>query len=115
MRGIGSTIRIWGCVAALLVLGGTGGCQSGAPRRVASTEPGLNTDGTTVAETTPPAANQVSWIDRHPLFYKPREYFDSSGNNTIVKTASATFIGIPAGIVGEVRQVLTGSPNGTRY
>ena len=66
-------------------------------------------------DATPPAASQVSWIDRHPLFYKPREYFDSSGNNTIVKTASATFIGIPVGLVGEVRQVLTGSPNGTKY
>ena len=115
MRGTHSTIRIWGLVAALVVLGGTGGCRSGAPRRVASSEPGLSSDGSTIADATSSGASQVSWVDRHPLFYKPREYFDSSGNNTLVKTASATFIGIPVGVIGEVRQVFTGSATAPKY
>ncbi len=114
MRGIRSTARFRALAAALVVLGGTAGCQTGGPRRVATAEPGLTGEGSTVVGTAP-GTTQVSWIDRHPLFYKPREYYDSSGNNTIVKTASATLIGVLVGFVGEVRQVLTGSPGGTKY
>jgi hypothetical protein len=57
----------------------------------------------------------VSFVDRHPLFSKPREYWDSSGDKKIVKAAAATFIGVPAGFVGEVRQIFVGAPAEPRY
>jgi hypothetical protein len=94
------------------------GCQSGAPRRVASAEPGLSPPaepGATVVEAHPPSAPTVTWVDRHPLFSKPRDYYESSGNNKVVKTAAATVIGIPAGIVGELRQIVVGAPTAPAY
>jgi hypothetical protein len=93
------------------------GCQSGAPRRVA-TEPSLSgplDPGTTVVEAKPVHPSQsVTWVDRHPLFYKPRDYYESSGNNVVVKTAAATVIGVPAGIFGELKQIVVGTPTEPR-
>ncbi|MDR3636434.1 MAG: hypothetical protein P4L84_21705 [Isosphaeraceae bacterium] len=91
------------------------GCHSGPPSRsLASAEPGLSTSdsGTAVAAT--PPARTVTWVDRHPLFYKPRDYYESSGNNTIVKTAAATVVGIPVGIFGELKQIVVGAPSELR-
>jgi hypothetical protein len=87
------------------------GCQAGQSRRaaVAAAEPGLNGTGDpapSVVEVAP--ARPPTFADRHPLFTKPREYYDSSGNNKVVKAAAATMIGIPAGIVGELRQIVSG-------
>jgi hypothetical protein len=52
----------------------------------------------------------ASFTDRHPLFTKPRQYWESSGDNKIVKVARTTFIGVPAGVVGEVKQIFVGAP-----
>ena len=74
------------------------------------TEPPLTTstaDGSTIA-VAPPAAQSVSFVDRHPLFYKPKEYYETTGSGKIGKTAAATFIGVPAGIIGELRQIVVG-------
>ena len=57
----------------------------------------------------------VGFADRHPLFMKPRQYWESSGDNKIVKAAAATFIGVPAGFVGEVKQIFVGAPPEGRY
>ena len=92
------------------------GCQSGPrSRSLASAEPSLSSpdSGTTVAAT--PPARTVTWVDRHPLFYKPRDYYESSGNNTVVKAAAATVVGIPVGIFGELKQIVVGAPSDTRY
>lgn len=103
-------------LAAGVLLASTG-CQSAPksqsvasaePRLVAPTEP-----GGTVVETHPPKT--VTWADRHPLFTKPREYYDTSGSNKAVKVAAATVIGIPAGILGELKQIVVGSPAQPRY
>jgi hypothetical protein len=51
----------------------------------------------------------LSFIDRHPLLSKPREYYEDTDYNPIVKTAAAVVIGVPAGIVGEVRQMVAGA------
>ncbi len=51
----------------------------------------------------------VTYVDRHPLFSKPRQYWESSGDNKIVKTAAATFVGVPAGIYGELKQIVVGT------
>ena len=106
--------RRWSAVA-LLALGA--GCHSSpTPRPIASAEPSLTAPtepGSTIVQTQPP--HELTWVDRHPLFTKPREYYDSSGSNRVVKTAAATVIGIPAGIVGELRQIVVGNPPQPRY
>jgi hypothetical protein len=66
-----------------------------------------------IVQTQPP--HEMTWVDRHPLFTKPREYYDSSGSNKVVKTAAATVIGIPAGIFGELKQIVVGTPAQPRY
>jgi hypothetical protein len=93
-------------MAALL---GATGCQSGMPpkRAMASGEPELG--GGIVTE------KPTSIVDRHPLLYKPKELYETSGNNTLVKVAGATFVGVPMGIVGEVKQIFVGAPPKTTY
>ncbi len=51
---------------------------------------------------------------RHPLFYKPHDYYTKTNSNALVKAGAATFVGVPAGVVGEVKQLVTGKP-GVRY
>jgi hypothetical protein len=78
---------------------------------VASAEPALNPPagpGSLVVEAPPPKS--ITWVDRHPLFSRPREYYEKSGKNKVAKVAAATVIGVPAGIVGEIRQVVVGRP-----
>jgi hypothetical protein len=97
------------------------GCQSPAPRRtVVTPEPPLSgavdrdaavADGTA----TPQPARTVSWVDRHPLFSKPRDYWETSGENKVVKAAAATFVGVPVGFYGEVKQIIVGAPVDGRY
>ncbi|OJW26320.1 MAG: hypothetical protein BGO49_27265 [Planctomycetales bacterium 71-10] len=91
----------------------TAGCH-GAGRRRGTTvvdEPaisGLDAEDKAFLGSTATPTETV--VDRHPLLSKPREYWENSGDNKIVKGAAATFVGVPAGIVGEVRQIFTGRP-----
>jgi hypothetical protein len=99
------------------------GCQSAGTKRpstVISPAPAVGEAGNLEGEsadrtvsTTPPRT--VTFADRHPLFKKPREYWDSSGDKKIVKAAAATFIGVPAGFVGEVKQIIVGAPPEPRF
>jgi hypothetical protein len=112
----------WLAVGVLtLVTGLVSGCRSaGTKSTVISQEPGL-TDAagsdSRVAEGTVQAAptRTTAFAARHPLFMKPRQYWESSGDNKIVKAAAATFIGVPAGFVGEVKQIIVGAPPEVRY
>ena len=97
------------------------GCKSsGTKPAVVAQEPGL-TDATEpdtkVAEGTIQATpvKTVGFADRHPLFVKPRQYWETSGDNRIVKAAAATFIGVPVGFVGEVKQIFVGAPPQVPY
>jgi hypothetical protein len=94
----------------------TAGCQgTGSKRTAAAPEPALSgalDPGGTLAESRP--ARTVTYVDRHPLFSKPRDYWESSGDNKIVKAAAATFVGVPVGIFGEVKQIVVGTPPETR-
>ena len=107
----------------LTVYGLSSGCQTSGPRKpVVTTEPGLassvDKDGTVVVNdgTSQAApARTVTWVDRHPLFSKPRDYWDTSGDNKVVKAAAATFVGVPVGMFGEVKQIVTGVPQEPRY
>ena len=108
----------WFAIALLLtVYGVSSGCQSpGGPRTVVSPEPSISgvVDGDGTRVTTTPAKT-VTFVDRHPLFSKPREYWDTSGNNKVVKAAAATFVGVPAGLYGEAKQIIVGAPAEVKY
>jgi hypothetical protein len=76
----------------------------------ASAEPGLDpgvTDGAVIGGAAP--TTTVTWIDRHPLFSKPRDVYEgTASNNKLVKGAAATIVGVPVGVVGEVKQIIVG-------
>lgn len=111
-------VRLLTVVGVALVVGS--GCQGMAARRkVVVKEPALASPdgvGSTVIEEDP--ADQLavappmtdSIVENHPLLSRPRDYYESSGNNKIVKTAAAVVVGVPAGIVGELRQIVRGRP-----
>ncbi len=83
------------------------GCQGTRSRKgMVAAEPALSVDGETVVDAAPPKS--MTWVDRHPLFSQPREYYQSTNRNVVVKTAAATVIGIPAGFIGEVKQIVVG-------
>ncbi len=98
------------------------GCRSGGSttRTTVSPEPGLagpvgGSDVVVDGSPTTPPAKTVTVVDRHPLFSKPREYWDTSGDNKIVKAAAATFVGVPVGFYGEMKQIIVGTPPEPKY
>ena len=105
----------------LIVVGICAGCQGvGRPRTVVTPEPSLSgaVEGdTTVADGTHTVtpAKTYTVVDRHPLFSKPRDYWETSGDNKVVKAAAATFVGVPVGIYGEFKQIIVGAPPEPRY
>jgi hypothetical protein len=105
-------------VLLLLAASASTGCKGGHhKRRYAYPEPAPCASpvegGTPVVEG--PMLRPLSFIDRHPLFSKPREYYEDTDNNPIVKTAAAVVIGVPAGIVGEVKQIVAGPKPTSKY
>src|SRR4051794_27846304 len=101
----------WMIVALAATLAAPG-CSTPSKRTLASTEPGLSTSpgdsGVVVADRGKPVAGET-FVDRHPLLSKPREYYESSGNNKVTKTAAAAVLGVPAGIYGEIKQIVVGT------
>ena len=97
-----------------LVIAAVSGCAGGGGpgRRVVVAEPGAALPGEedTVVVAPPPKAQGVTFVDRHPLLSKPRDYYENSGNNKFVKTMAAGVVGVPAGIVGELKQIVVGRP-----
>jgi hypothetical protein len=111
----------WLAMSVVAFAAGFGtGCQTvSTPKTstVVAPEPALADADKAVPEKTveAPPEKTVTFADRHPLFSKPREYWETSGNNKIVKAAAATFIGVPAGFIGEVKQIIVGAPPETRF
>ena len=85
------------------------GCarNKGKPSYVAS-EPGLDMGGGTVVQSGPVV--KTGFASRHPLFYKPGQVYHNMGHGPITKTSAAVFVGVPAGVVGEVKQIVVGQP-----
>jgi hypothetical protein len=116
-------VQHWFAISLIVVLYGvTLGCQSPGPRKtIVTPEPAVSSavDGnsTVTADGTHEVApaKTVSWVDRHPLFSKPRDYWDTSGDNKVVKAAAATFVGVPVGFYGEVKQIIVGTTPEVRY
>jgi hypothetical protein len=91
------------------------GCTGGPSKRtLASSEPALISGDPDVAivDRAKPAPTTVSAVDRHPLLSKPKQYYDDTNSNKVAKTAAAAFIGVPAGIYGELKQIVVGVPPG---
>ena len=99
---------------SVLILTGAG-CQASGSKRPSAPEPGLtmgpDSNGAAVEA---PQAKAVTFVDRHPLLAKPREYWENAGDNKIVKAGAATLIGVPAGIYGELKQIVVGTTPQTR-
>lgn len=119
MRGIR-----WVSMASMIVsVGLLAGCQTAGTKRpatVVSPAPAVSdataADGVASEKAIATApVSTVSFADRHPLFTKPKQYWETSGDNKIVKAAAATFIGVPVGFVGEVKQIFVGVPPEARY
>ena len=119
----GSYRTAWVLLAGLIESAAGSGCHGttkrAEPGLAPSSEPTLGAPiepGATVAPGGTASASGVTWVDRHPLFSKPREWYETtSSNSKIVKGVAAAVIGIPAGVLGEMKQIVTGSPSAPRY
>ncbi len=104
-------------VLVLSALALIAGCHGSGSRRASAPEPALsgaldqNTAGP-IVDSAP--SKTVTYVDRHPMFSKPRDYWENSGDNKVVKAAAATFVGVPAGIYGEMKQIVVGTPSTNR-
>jgi hypothetical protein len=107
--------RWLGALGLSVLLLTVGGCRGSGSRRASAPEPGLSgalDSGGNVAET--PPAKTITYVDRHPIFSKPRDYWENAGDNKIVKAGAATFIGVPSGIYNEMKQIVVGTQPETR-
>jgi hypothetical protein len=113
--------RVFAIGLLVCAFGMSSGCKSNSSstRTVVSPEPSISSaagsDSVIVEGNPPPPVKTVGVVDRHPLFSKPRDYWESSGDNKIVKAAAATFVGVPVGMYGEVKQIIVGAPPATSY
>jgi hypothetical protein len=53
---------------------------------------------------------QASGVDRHPLLAAPRDMYNNTNSNKLVKVGAATIVGVPMGVYGEVKQIFVGVP-----
>ncbi|GIW88550.1 MAG: hypothetical protein KatS3mg108_2874 [Isosphaeraceae bacterium] len=53
-------------------------------------------------------APRTSFVDRHPLLFKPRNVYHKTGHHAVVKVLAATAVGVPVGLVCEVAQIVNG-------
>ncbi|WP_435009626.1 hypothetical protein P12x_000883 [Tundrisphaera lichenicola] len=101
-------------VAPLLVALVASGCGGPAKRSLTSNEPALSAipgdSGVAIVDRAKPVLAPETFVDRHPLFSKPRQYYENTGTNKVTKTAAAAVLGVPAGIYGELKQIVVGAP-----
>jgi hypothetical protein len=67
----------------------------------------IGPDGT-IVEGAPVVATKTAFVDRHPLLYKPRDVFHTTGHGPIIKTMAAGVVGVPTGMACEVGQIFKG-------
>jgi hypothetical protein len=51
---------------------------------------------------------EKGFVDRHPLFAAPRNYYRDSSDSFVVKVLAGTFVGVPVGIARESWQIVYG-------
>lgn len=62
-----------------------------------------------------PVVRKATFVDRHPLLSRPRDVYHNTGHGPIIKTTAATFVGVPVGVVHEVKQIVCGIPPASKY
>ncbi len=113
--------RLFAIGLIVCAYGMSSGCKTpSTSRTIVEPEPGVASaagSNGAIVNGGPPATpvKTVSVVDRHPLFSKPRDYWETSGDNKIVKAAAATFVGVPVGVFGEVKQIIVGAPPEAHY
>lgn len=87
----------------------------GPPPVSATAEYGVPTDAQATAPTPDALAYQPvdmppekGFVDRHPLFSAPRNYYRDSSSNPVMKVLAGTFVGVPVGVVRESKQIVYG-------
>ena len=85
------------------------GCHHGFQRRAALQDSEIaSADGFDSGQIV--TGPRVSFVDRHPLLSKPVEWYERGGPNPILGTLAGAVVGVPAGVLGEVRQIIVGCP-----
>lgn len=114
MRGLQRKARTW--MSVTIATAALAGCHGYGPKRVAVAEPGLTGPveaGTAVVDGG--TVGRLTWFERHPLFARPAEIYHTTPHGVIVKTAAAAVVGIPVGVVHEIKQIVVGAPPDTHY
>lgn len=108
-----STRKRWILLVVLLAFSATGCHRKQFVRNQSiSMNPPLVSTNPMMSDPMMGAPRGVTFVDRHPMLRKPVEYYESSGPSSVRKVAAATFIGVPAGLLGEMRQIVVGCPPG---
>lgn len=96
--------------AILLTVASVAGCQGGLNRRSSfAADPVVIDDGASGGSAFDAAPRRVTWVQRHPLFFQPVEWYQRA-NNPVVGVIQGAVIGVPVGVVGEARQIIVGCP-----
>ena len=104
-------------IAAAFCLIYSSGCAKNKNLMVENNRPiiegasSMSGSGSTVVVNKPVGSR---FVDRHPVLWKPGEYYSTTDGNMVVRGARATFVGIPAGFVGEFKQAFKGVPKTIR-
>ena len=85
------------------------GCAHKVHRSYAVSESAIDLGTGTSGPITHATAKKI-WVNSHPLLYKPGMVFHNTGHGPITKTSAAVFLGVPAGVIGEVKQIVAGIP-----
>ncbi len=106
--------RVVRAAAASLLLVATAGCSltgsHHAPIATQAVSPIVTGPGDVVIGGPALDARPVTFVDRHPLLRTPVEFYHKTNAGCVGKTAAATFLGVPAGVVLEVGQIIAGCP-----
>src|SRR4029078_8269030 len=98
------TRRLGGVGIAIFILT-VAGCRGAGSKVASAPEPALSGAlGSNGAVAEAPPARTITYVDRHPILSKPREYWDNAGDNKIVKAGAATLIAVPSGSYNEMKQ-----------
>ena len=103
------TLRMIRLGLAILAALSATGCYGGGFTRggVVASDPALVAVDPGVA-----SPRRATFVDRHPLLRTPVEVYESHGSKPVCKAAAAAVIGVPLGVVGEIRQIIVGCPPG---
>jgi hypothetical protein len=107
----GRTVWMTALLLGVATFVGAGCAGTKNHRPIARAEPPLDVtagDAPLVADA--PQARPADFADRHPLLATPRDIYQNVNRGPITKAAAATIVGVPAGLFGEMKQIVVGTP-----